>query len=305
MSTLRMWISAGIVALALTSSASARTIEVSVFNFDYSVNAVGGILDATVNVGDTVRWVWRGGFHDVKSVIGSAETFQSPLTSTIGATFEHTFTQLGTHTYYCTVHAVDLGDGTASGMVGTVTVLPATTKIVYVYNFDYSLNPRGQGPVADAVVNVGDRVRWIWQEGFHDVQSVASSSEVFDSGAPTSVVGTTFERQFNNPGVFLYYCTVHGLDQGTQVAGMGGTVTVQGIVDPCGTQREGDSNCDGAVNFDDISCFVAAIVGQTTWTGCAPGTSGCDYECVNDINDDGSVNFDDINGFVACLVGAC
>src|SRR5690348_3309371 len=50
----------------------------------------------TIHLGDTVHWVWQGGFHNVKSVTGSAEQWNSGNpTSTVGTTFDHTFTQVG------------------------------------------------------------------------------------------------------------------------------------------------------------------------------------------------------------------
>ncbi len=76
----------------------------------------------------------------------------------------------------------------------------------------------------------------------------------------------------------------------------------------CTAASQGDSNRSGAVDFDDINCFVAALVGVEAWNGCnggsVPFTLGS-YYCANDVNRDGSVNFDDIPGFVACLTGAC
>ncbi len=67
----------------------------------------------------------------------------------------------------------------------------------------------------------------------------------------------------------------------------------------------GDSDCGGAVDFDDINCFVAALVSESAWSGCG-GTPGCSYLGVNDINRDGLVTFDDIAGFVECLaLGGC
>ncbi len=41
-----------------------------------------------------------------------------------GATFDHTFTHVGTFAYYSTVGGTDNGNGTASGMFGTIIVLP-------------------------------------------------------------------------------------------------------------------------------------------------------------------------------------
>ncbi len=61
----------------------------------------------------------------------------------------------------------------------------------------------------------------------------------------------------------------------------------------------GDMNCDGAVNFDDISLFVEA-------QSYAPDGVGWPYDCpwLNaDCNDDGAVNFDDIEPFVDLIAG--
>ncbi len=78
-------------------------------------------------------------------------------------------------------------------------------------------------------------------------------------------------------------------------------VAFGGVTPTCIT---GDSNGDGLVNFDDISCFVASLVSESAWLTC--GTTETDYVCINDINGDGRVDFDDIGGFVNCLVaGTC
>jgi len=64
----------------------------------------------------------------------------------------------------------------------------------------------------------------------------------------------------------------------------------------------GDVNCDGAVDFDDINPFVAALVGRSSYEGAYPNCRWLN----GDINGDQSVDFDDINPFVACLVsGGC
>jgi hypothetical protein len=46
-----------------------------------------------------------------------------------GFTFDHTFRQAGSFVYYCTVHGSDNGNGTASGMAGTIKVVGATTPV--------------------------------------------------------------------------------------------------------------------------------------------------------------------------------
>jgi hypothetical protein len=60
-----------------------------------------------------------------------------------------------------------------------------------------------------------------------------------------------------------------------------------------------DANCDGVVDFDDISAFVRALAGGApVWER----YYDCDFLCVNDANRDGMVDFDDISPFVRCLV---
>ena len=71
----------------------------------------------TVHAGDTVRWVWVGGFHSTTS--GScngacSKNGQWDSGEGAGMTFSRTFTQAGTFDYYCTVHG--------AAMKGTVRV---------------------------------------------------------------------------------------------------------------------------------------------------------------------------------------
>ncbi len=69
-----------------------------------------------------------------------------------------------------------------------------------------------------ATINLGDTVRWVWMAGFH---SVTSDDNIFDSGIHETPF--TYEYTFNDPGLFPYYCAVHG---GSGGIGMAGTVTV-------------------------------------------------------------------------------
>jgi uncharacterized protein (TIGR03118 family) len=81
--------------------------------------------DLTIQVGDTVRWVWGSSGHSVVSgTNGNADNqfcspsntgCDNPPLSSRGTTYEHTFTQAGTVPYYCSVHF-------QLGMTGTITV---------------------------------------------------------------------------------------------------------------------------------------------------------------------------------------
>lgn len=89
--------------------------DVYVFDNAYSVNLPPGpIEDPEIEVGDTIRWLWVFGLHDVVASAGQAESFQSPLQSS--GFFEHTFTNAGTFAYFCSIHGVDDGQGGFIGM---------------------------------------------------------------------------------------------------------------------------------------------------------------------------------------------
>ncbi len=112
-------------------AASAGFIEINVLNNVFSLNPPGQpiVRDATIDVGDTVRWVWRQGAHSTTSVPGQAESWNSgvlPTTLDPIRTFDHTFTRSGVFWYYCIPHGSPRPDGTAVGMAGTVTVREGT-----------------------------------------------------------------------------------------------------------------------------------------------------------------------------------
>jgi len=90
--------------------AETKTVNLTADN-TYSPAAI------TINEGDTVQFVWQGGFHDV--VFADGPSSGSP-TGDVGATYSRTFTVAGSYGYICTVHE-------ALGITGTVTVQAAQT----------------------------------------------------------------------------------------------------------------------------------------------------------------------------------
>jgi hypothetical protein len=81
----------------------------------------------------------------------------------------------------------------------------------------------------------------------------------------------------------------------------GGTICGDNRCTECRSQILGDSNCDGKLSFDDIDCFVAALIGESEWSDCVRSKE-CNYLCVNDTNGDNRVTFEDIDAFVECIV---
>ncbi len=65
----------------------------------------------------------------------------------------------------------------------------------------------------------------------------------------------------------------------------------------CSPITIGDTNCDGAVTFDDIAPFVTALAGQDSYENAYPDC----YWLSADVDGDGTVSFDDIAPFVALL----
>ncbi len=57
---------------------------------------------------------------------------------------------------------------------------------------------------SDVTVNMGDTVRWMFDQGVH---TTTSKDGLWDSGVLTP--GSTFEHTFNAPGDFAYTCTLH------------------------------------------------------------------------------------------------
>lgn len=79
-------------------------------------------------------------------------------------------------------------------------------------------------------IEAGERVRW--EQVGDQPHSVTAADESFDSSPDCGPLdsdrclgmGDTFVHAFETPGTFAYYCRVHGLPDGT---GMAGTVVVK------------------------------------------------------------------------------
>jgi plastocyanin len=97
---------------------AAQTTETVEIDWDLGSNPdASGAANAsrTVEIGDTVKWVWLSNNHNVVSNGDANENFNSGATENAGATFSHTFISLGTSDYVCTPHS--------GNMYGTITVV--------------------------------------------------------------------------------------------------------------------------------------------------------------------------------------
>jgi plastocyanin len=134
---------------------------VDVVNSTFAPNTV------TIHVGDTVEWVWDSSHFSTTSVKGSADHWNSGVLNE-GVTFEHTFNKVGTFVYYSKVGGTDNGNGTASGMSGTVVVLPPSTLTsITLMPGNYSMTSgtaqqfMAMGNYADHTMeDISDEVTW-------------------------------------------------------------------------------------------------------------------------------------------------
>ncbi|MGD9690879.1 MAG: plastocyanin/azurin family copper-binding protein [Phycisphaerales bacterium] len=129
------------------------------------------------------------------------------------------------------VSLLALGGPGAVGVGGWTGAARADVVDVYVFDFDVSIYPPGEGPIVDPVIFVGDTIRWVWVHDFHNVVSCVGQVEFWES--EVFQAGATFVYTFETPGVFQYYCTPHGQDNfdGTY-SGMGGSITVLAVPAP-------------------------------------------------------------------------
>lgn len=108
-----------IMTLIFTSGAAlGATVTVTVGN---NLTFEPGFV--TIHPGDTVNWVWNMNDHSVTSGVqgvgGAGALFNSGIRNN-GATFQHTFPDLGSFEYFCSVHS------SCCGMIGFVNVTAGT-----------------------------------------------------------------------------------------------------------------------------------------------------------------------------------
>lgn len=108
-------------ACVVNTPAATNTIDIFNFNFGISSNATH--VDPTINLGDTVEWVWKSGTHSATAAAGQLDAWDSGVHNTVGFTFDHTFNELGTFTYYCSIHGSDTGCSHVGSMSGKVIVV--------------------------------------------------------------------------------------------------------------------------------------------------------------------------------------
>ncbi|MEX0785251.1 MAG: dockerin type I domain-containing protein [Dehalococcoidia bacterium] len=138
----------------------------------------------------------------------------------------------------------------------------------------YFCDPSFQGGVCETTIDVGDTVVWDFDPGElpHTTTECGATcnnptaTPRWNSGVH---YGGTFEYTFNQPGTYLYYCTIHPVEQRGRIVVIGGPA------------QAGDVDCDGDVDSIDAALILQHTGGLLNELPCQENA---------DANDDGQVN---------------
>jgi plastocyanin len=119
-----------LVLVLAAASLSAQTTH----HINWFLGVTPAQASMTIDQGDTVMWTWTDTHpHNVISLGGSAEDFESTTMSGAGSTFSHLFTTVGSDPYMCGIHA---------SMQGTITVQSVMgVKDNNIIDFQFYPNP--------------------------------------------------------------------------------------------------------------------------------------------------------------------
>lgn len=181
-----------------------------------------------IEAGDTVVFTNTGGFHNVKADDGSfrcstnCEEFSGDGNGAPSSSLfvtEITFDSVGSFNYFCQIHG-GIGGAGMSGVINVVAPTTGTIHEVRSENFQFTPN--------DLVIQEGDFVNFINDEGFHNIkadndsfecsQGCSGSNKILLSSA-NSDNWNVFVR-FNTVSTNRYYCEPHGSPGGVGMAGV-------------------------------------------------------------------------------------
>jgi len=193
---------------ATTALAATNTIQI--FDFDFGAFPSNHI-DPTINLDDTVTWVWINGHHSTTAAPGQLENWNSGVQTTGTATnFSHTFTNLGTYNYYCMVHGTSTGCRGVGAMSGHVTVVLGNLTTPYKIN---GITQQGNDILVTWVTggicqtNVLQRATGAadgsYTNNFTDVFTITSTdgniTNYLDVGAATNFPSSYYRMRVPNP----------------------------------------------------------------------------------------------------------
>ncbi|MBC8160281.1 MAG: cupredoxin domain-containing protein, partial [Roseiflexaceae bacterium] len=176
--------------------------------------------EISVPVGATVMWMSSG--QKPHTVTVDDGSFKS-ATLKNGDMFTHTFDKPGVYAYYCEFH----GSAGGQGMAGVIRVGDAASAQQQAPAQEPAAAPLTVSmkdfafEAIELKVRVGQSV--LWKNDGEKPHSATAVDGSFDTGLYGA--GESKTVQFNQAGTFLYFCQLHGSQDGT--SGMVGTVIVE------------------------------------------------------------------------------
>ena len=125
------------------SAAAETTHDLSWANGGGSVNQ-----SLTIDVGDTVRWTWGAGTHNLRSISG-IENFDSGYSAAAGNVFSYTSNQPGATSYQCDPRASNV-----NGTINVTTTSEPTTPPINEDFFQLSLGEPVSGQIHSGIGNL-------------------------------------------------------------------------------------------------------------------------------------------------------
>lgn len=182
-----------VIALALlvlpgAASAATRTVRVGTGGAHVFIDAVSQTSTTTINVGDTVIWMWDDSFHSTTS--GACPNgncapdgmWDSGVRTSLPSTFSFTFTTTGTFPYHCSVHL--------SLMQGTVIVQQAGTAPTASFTVSPTGVPVMGTPINFTDTSTGAPTAWSWN--FGDPASGTSNTSTTQNPSHTFQAAGTY-----------------------------------------------------------------------------------------------------------------
>lgn len=186
---------------------------------------------ATIQRGDTVRWVHEDGAttHTAETRDGAPESFDSgDMTEATNSEFEFTFETAGDYAYFCRYHEgamsesievreayegqpgdAEPGDGSnETGGAGANANQSGEPREPVTWEIEISGTAFVDGSL---IVQKGDTVRWVHRDAAVP-HTVTADDGTFGSGPAYMVeapVLDTYEFTFDAAGEFPYHCEVH------------------------------------------------------------------------------------------------
>ncbi|MGI8951582.1 MAG: plastocyanin/azurin family copper-binding protein [Chitinophagaceae bacterium] len=169
-------------------SANATIHIIKVSDFQFSPNRVNAL------VGDTIKWVWKSGFHTTTStkVPRNAATWDAQMNSS-SKKFLYTITKKGTYNYQCNIHP--------TVMMGTIVVTTSLSSNVT----DFEIGLANENAAINWQTNSEDNIAYYSLQRSNDEQNFKEIARI----KPTDIISQKKLYHFIDENIssnqYLYY----------------------------------------------------------------------------------------------------